>query len=229
VVLPILMAPNSGVGVFADLAVGLLQAGRRRNVEADFELIDEVSRKVGENLEAAHAEIGAVRRNRRQPAEITGRERLTSTSKGGVGVDIPSEGFRRIVDRKVDVAVPRDLAARGVEGKRVAFLVLKKAVAVGVDFRRRKRSRRGRDARHAGGARGGGISNRRGAPGRLTLVQPRPEIGIFLGEPLVVLLDRIEPRQHVVELVRICGNGLSSDPHGRNGHAQCKLLHRHPP
>src|ERR1700733_12422176 len=72
---------QGAVDVVADLAVALLQTWRRRNIETDLELVDEVKRKMGKLLEAAYTEIRGVGRDRREPPEISNRGRSAGQAK----------------------------------------------------------------------------------------------------------------------------------------------------
>src|SRR5579872_1071461 len=103
------------VDAVAQVAVALPRAGSARNIEAHFELIDEVEWQIRQPLETAHTEIGAVACDRRHPAEIADREGFAATGESGVVIDISGESFGRVVERDVDVAVTGDLAAGRVE------------------------------------------------------------------------------------------------------------------
>ena len=109
----------------AEIAVGLLVAGRRGNIDARLQLIDEVHAvHAGNLLESAHTEIRQVGRDIRHPAEIAIRQ-YDSAAAIGIGgtAKRASHAFRRAVKRDVEIAVTGDLAARRLECQGITRLV----------------------------------------------------------------------------------------------------------
>ncbi len=120
------------VDLIGEVAVRLFQARRCRNIETDFELIDkaQIVRR-GQFLEAADAKVRQVRGDVRQPAEIA--DRILDAAVGIGRARKPArDAFRRDIERHVDIAIAGDLAARRLEGERIAGLMLEEpAVLVG--------------------------------------------------------------------------------------------------
>src|SRR5262249_33693712 len=83
----------------------------------------------GQLLEAAHAEIGQVRRNIRHPAEIAGRSTDATRRPGAAAVYVveaaekSGDGLGCAVERHVDIAVAGDFAAWRLRRQRVSRLV----------------------------------------------------------------------------------------------------------
>src|SRR5262249_7777230 len=122
-------AEEGAVDLIAQIAVRLSVARKGGHVESGFELIDEAPIHAGQLLEAAHAEIGQVRRNIRHPAEIAGRSTDATRRPGAAAVYVveaaekSGDGLGCAVERHVDIAVAGDFAAWRLKRQRVSRLV----------------------------------------------------------------------------------------------------------
>ncbi len=116
--------PVYSVGQFG---IVLSVAGRHRNVDAGFKLVDEVKVVHGEALETTDAQIRNVGRDVRHPAEISDRRRTVGGNWARLCI------LCRRIQRNVELAIGGDLATRGVERDVLARLALEEPVAVAVD------------------------------------------------------------------------------------------------
>ncbi len=146
--LPILIAPQArrrdaderiaieqrAVDLIGEVAVGLFQARRRRNVEADFELVDEMQvfrrwaafGNRGRRSKTGSSRCPAASRNCRRDFDAAAAHGIGRAGKPA------RDALRRAIERHVDIAVAGDLATGRFEGERIAGLVLEEpAVLVG--------------------------------------------------------------------------------------------------